>query len=62
VGKGHAMPKATTQAKTAVKKATVKKTVAVSRATATDRVFINGYPNKLFIYMNRGEFYRRFLA
>ncbi len=56
------MLKAPTQAKTVVKKSTVKKTVAVSRATATDRVFINGYPNKLFIYMNRGEFYRRFLA
>ena len=42
------MPKAPTQAKTAVKKSTVKKTAAVSRATATERVFINGYPNKLY--------------
>ena len=42
------MPKAPTQAKTAVKISTVKKTAAVSRATATERVFINGYPNKLY--------------
>jgi hypothetical protein len=51
------MPKATTQAKTAVKKSTVKETVAVSRATATERVFINGYPNKLFIYTQAASKY-----
>ena len=44
------MPKAPTQAKTVVKKSIVKKTVAVFRATATERVFIHGHPNKLFIY------------
>lgn len=51
------MPKAPTQAKTAVKKSTVKKTAAVSRATATERVFINGYPNKLFIYKQAASKY-----
>jgi hypothetical protein len=53
------MPKAPTKAKTVVKKSTVKKTVAVSRATATERVFINGHPNKPFIYKQAASKYCR---